>query len=235
MRTNTETTPAGPEVRERSRVLLVNADAGVRRLVSRALRDSGSFEVVAEAASPEEAVLMSAAAQPDLVVLHVSTNGPAAPLIARTILRSASAARIVVLAAEESDQLAFETLRAGAAGFLGEQLDLPTLVRTLRGVVAGEAAVSRRFGTWLLERAREQPERRRGMRPVISQLTTREWEVLDLFSAGASKPTIARDLKVAVGTVRSHLRNLTRKLAMEFPELADGDLSRLRQGGAATN
>jgi two-component system, NarL family, response regulator LiaR len=235
MRTNAEEPSAGSDLRNRSSVLLVNADPKERRLVSRALRESGSFEVVGEATGPEEAVLMSSASQPDLVLLNVSTSGSAVATIARTILRNAPAARIVVLAAKESEQLALETLRAGAAGFLGEQLDLPALVRTLQGVVAGEAAISRRFGTWLLDRAREQPERRTGMRPVKSQLTTREWEVLDLFSAGASKPIIARDLKVTVGTVRSHLRNLSRKLAADSRELADGDLSRLRQGGAATN
>ncbi len=235
MRTNTKKTPAGADVRERSRVLLVNADPGVRRLVSRALRESGSFAVIGEAASPDEAVLMSSASQPDLVLLNVSSEGSAVATIARTILRNAPAARIVVLAAKESEQLALEVLRAGAAGFLGEELDLPALVRTLQGVVAGEAAISRRFGTWLLDRAREQPERRAGMRPVKSRLTTREWEVLDLVSAGISKAAIARDLSVTLGTVRSHLRSLTRKLAIDAPELADRERWHPGQEGAATN
>jgi DNA-binding NarL/FixJ family response regulator len=234
MRPNTHTPPADSQVRKRSRVLLVNADPKARRLVSRALRESGSFEVIGEAVGREEAVLISSASQPDLVLLNVPANGSAVAAVARAILRNAPAARIVVVAAQESEQLALEVLRAGAAGFLGEHLDLPALVRTLKGVVAGEAAISRRLGTSLLDRAREQPERRTGMRPVKSRLTTREWEVLDLELAGIPKAAIAHELRVTLGTVRSHLRNLTRKLAMDSPEVAAGEWWRPGQGGAAT-
>ena len=71
-----------------------------------------------------------------------------------------------------------------------------------------------------------------GMRPVKSELTTREWEVLDLASAGISKTAIAYDLRVTVGTVRSHLRSLSRKLSTDGREPPFTDGSRRRRASA---
>ena len=200
------------DAERRSRVLLVGAEPSARHAVGRALDESGRFEVTGEVASADEAVVITSTIQPDVILLEVAGGLAAVRTTLRSILRQAPAAKIVVLAAEEGEQLALEALHAGAVGFLGQGLELSALVRTLCGVAAGEAAISRRFATWLIGWAREEPELRMGMRPVKSRLTAREWEVLDLISAGSSAAAIARDLGVTLGTVRSHVRNLTRKL-----------------------
>ncbi len=216
-------------------MLIAGEDAGARGVISRALRESGGFEVINEAGTADEAVAMASAFAPHVVLLDVPTAGAEVCTVVRTILREAPEARIVVLSAEPCEQLGLETLRAGAVGFLARKIDSSALVRALNGVAGGEAAISRGLATWLVTRAREEPERRMGMRPVKSRLTTREWEVLDLVSAGISKAAIARDLSVTLGTVRSHLRNLSRKLAIDGSELVDREWWRPGQGDAATN
>jgi DNA-binding NarL/FixJ family response regulator len=207
--------PDARQIRKCSRVLLVGEDAEARRDLSRALRDSGRFEIIGEAPTAEKAVPMISGSQPDVILLDAPTEVGTVTTSVRTMLRDAPAARIVVLAPQECERLALETLRAGAVGFLGKDLDLIALVRTLNGVAAGEAAISRRASAWLIARAHEEPRRPMGMRPVKSRLTTREWEVFDLLSAGASKAAIARDLRVTPGTVRAHLRSLFRKLSVD--------------------
>lgn len=221
----------GAEGAQRSLVLLINPNSGRRGEMARALREVGGFEV-REAASPEEAARTNSAPQPDVVLLDVTISCDGVSVIVPTMLREAPAAKIVIMATGQGEELGLEALRAGAVGFLGKDLDQAALVRTVNGVAAGEAAISRRFATWLVDHAREEPERRMGMRPVKSDLTAREWEVLDLLSAGISKPAIARDLSVTLGTVRSHLRNLARKLSIDAPEL--GDSPRPDHRGAAT-
>lgn len=212
--------PAGSGFRPR--VLLVSVDLGKRDAIVRILQESGRFGLTGEAASADEAVRLAASIQPDVVVLEVAPDGPPIAVALRSVLASAPAAKIVIWAPEEVGERSLDALRAGAAGFVGPQLDSDALVRTLAGVAAGEAALSRGFTTWVIARIREEPERRMGMRPVSSELTSREWEVLDLVSAGISKPAIARDLSVTVGTVRSHLRSLSRKLSLDGPEPALG-------------
>jgi DNA-binding NarL/FixJ family response regulator len=193
------------------RVLLVKHSSSGQGPLSRAVRRSGQFEVVGEAADSDEAVLMASAARPDLMLLEVGSSTAPVSLTLRPILQRVPTAKIVVLGAEDREEQALEALQAGAVGFLGEELDTPALVRTLSGVRAGEAAISRRVATCLLDLARAHPERRMGMRPVKSKLTAREWEVLDLLSAGLSASAIARDLGLTPGTVRSHLRNASHK------------------------
>jgi two-component system, NarL family, response regulator LiaR len=201
------------EARPSLRVLLINADPWARRALCQALRDAHAFEVVGEVATIEEGILTVSATQPDLVVLDTSIARTTVAGIVSSILARAPAAKIVILAGEVDEQLALDALHAGAAGFLGREINLRALMRTLRGAAAGEAAVSRRLAGRLMELARERPTRRLGMRPVKSQLTAREWEVLELASASESKLAIALALGVSPGTVRSHLRNLSRKLA----------------------
>jgi ATP/maltotriose-dependent transcriptional regulator MalT len=68
-----------------------------------------------------------------------------------------------------------------------------------------------------------------GLRPVRSSLTDREWEVLDLLSGGASTDDIARVLVLSSETVRTHLKNIYRKLAVSSRDDAVMAANRLRQ------
>jgi DNA-binding NarL/FixJ family response regulator len=120
-------------------------------------------------------------------------------------------------------------LRAGAAGYLAKDLDPIMLPRVLRGVIDGEAAISRRLTMSLVESYRRAPRGGAGLRPVRSTLTDREWEVLDLLSAGAGTEDIARSLVLSTETVRSHLKNLYRKLEVRSREEAVQAARRLRE------
>ena len=84
----------------------------------------------------------------------------------------------------------------------------------VRGVAAGEAAITRRLSAKLLERFRLLAEGADGMRPVRSPLTPREWEVLDLLCADASTEGIAEELSLSIETVRSHVKHILRKLGV---------------------
>jgi ATP/maltotriose-dependent transcriptional regulator MalT len=81
----------------------------------------------------------------------------------------------------------------------------------------------------LIESFRRAPRGGSGFRPVRSELTDREWEVLDLLSAGAGTEDIARTLVLSTETVRSHLKNLYRKLGVRSREEATEAARRLRE------
>ena len=102
------------------------------------------------------------------------------------------------------------------------------LPRVLRGALDGEAAISRRLAMSLIESYRRAPRGGAGLRPVRSTLTDREWEVLDLLSAGAGTEDIARTLVLSTETVRSHLKNLYRKLGVRSRDEAAEAARRLR-------
>lgn len=204
------------------RAVIADADPLARRLIVSVLRDAG-IAVVAEARCTAEAVELVLEHAPDVALLCL--DGVHAT---QAIRRQLPAQRIVVLAREEDERAALQVLRAGACGYLSKEVDLEALPRTLAAVVDGEAAVSRRVERFLIEDVRRGPERRGGLRPVKGPLTTREWEVIDLLAPGRTTDDIADSLVISHETVRSHVKNIMRKLEVNSRGDARAAAERLR-------
>jgi len=195
------------------RAVLADGDPLARRAIRNALRQDG-INVVAEATTGREAVELTAFYRPDAVLLEA-----ALPLLdgveAMQAIRARTADVCVVLLANAHDEaLGLRALRAGAAGYISKDVEPDVLPRVVRGALNGEAAISRRLAMTLIESYRRVPRDGAGLRPVRSELTDREWEVLDLLAAGAGTEEIAGMLVLSTETVRSHLKNLYRKLGV---------------------
>jgi two-component system nitrate/nitrite response regulator NarL len=119
-----------------------------------------------------------------------------------------------MLSMSDNDQLAMLGIRAGASGYLTKDVDVLRIPGMLKRVVDGEPAVSPKFTATLIEELRRLPQSGDGMRPVRSDLTSREWEVLDLVARGESEEEIADELVLSVETIRSHVKSLHRKLGV---------------------
>jgi DNA-binding CsgD family transcriptional regulator len=128
------------------------------------------------------------------------------------------------------NDLGYLSLRKGAFGYLNKEIDLAVLPRVLRDVAEGGAAISRKLTADLARRVREIPETPVGVRPVKSVLTTREWEVADELCAGRSTSEIAATLVLSVETVRTHIKNILRKLRVHSRSEAIAAVERLRAG-----
>jgi DNA-binding NarL/FixJ family response regulator len=196
-------------------VLVADDDPLARVVLRRALNDGG-IKVIAEAASASETTELAAKRLPDVVLmdaaLHERTNGAGFPCSADV--------RVLVLANVLDPDQALRSLRCGANGYLTKDINMSVLPSVVRAIADGEAAVSRRLTMELIERLRSLPDGEVGTRPVKSELTTREWEVLDLLCLERSTTSIAEELFVTTDTVRSHIRNITRKLRKDSREEA---------------
>jgi DNA-binding NarL/FixJ family response regulator len=211
----------------RLRVILADDDPFARRAIRKALQDAG-FIVVADASNGREAIELTLHYRPDLVLLDVvmpEVDGIAA---ARRIREEAPETRIVMLSVKEDDEVALMGVRAGASGYLSKELDLVELPRILEGVAAGDAALTPRIAAALIEELRKPPRAGAGMRPVHSDLTQREWEVLDLLESGLDVPAIAERLVLSEETVRTHLKSTRRKLGLGTREELIAAARRLR-------
>jgi two-component system, NarL family, response regulator LiaR len=214
---------------ERLRAVIADDDPFARRVIKDALTESG-VRVIAEARNGRQAIELALYYRPDVVMMDVvmpELDGIAAT---RQILKMAPRQLVIVLtgADEEDDELGLLALRAGAAGFLSKDVDIDALPRTLKGVVAGEAAISRRLTKRLIEQLRSAPGGSSGMRPVKSPLTAREWEVIDLLKATRTTDEIAAELVLSIETVRSHVKNILRKLKVRSREEAVAAADRMR-------
>jgi DNA-binding NarL/FixJ family response regulator len=193
-------------------VLLADPDPLVRRVVCDELR-RGGFIVVANTGDGREALELARFYHPDLVVMEARLPSLDGESAIRAMGRDAPQTRVVVLSADADEELGLQLLRAGAVGYLAKDHDLAALPRVLTKVAEGEAAVPRSLAMRVLESLRRLPER--GWRPLHSQLTTREWEVVELLAGGASTQDIAEELVLSPATVYGHVKNILRKLGVK--------------------
>ena len=210
------------------RVVLADGDPLARRTIRDALQRDGII-VVAEATTGREAVELTAFYRPDAVLMDTKLPVVDGMEAARVISDRVASFCVILLASAPDDSVALRALRAGASGYLSKEVDPDVLPRVLRGALEGEAAISRRLAMALIESYRRAPRGGSGLRPVRSALTDREWEVLDLLSEGAGTEDIARMLVLSTETVRSHLKNLYRKLGVRSREEAAEAARRLRE------
>jgi DNA-binding NarL/FixJ family response regulator len=201
------------------RVVMADDHARMRTRIRRAL-EAGGCAVVGEGASAEEAVVLAAQHRPDVALLdiHMPGNGITA---AREIARSLPATAVVMLTASAEDDDLFDSLRAGASGYLLKDTDPDVLVGELRTVLDGEAAMSRRLVGRIMEEFRSPATPRFARRSRASaRLSAREWEVMELLGEGLSTDDVAKRLFLSPTTIRVHVSGVLRKLRVSDRESA---------------
>src|SRR5215210_1998614 len=209
------------------RVIIADDDPFARRVIKGALQAAGMI-VVAEAKDGHEAVELGVHYRPDVVLIDVVMPELDGILATRRIVRQVPDQLVVVLTGAEEDELGLLALQAGAVGFLSKDADIDALPRALDGVRRGEGAISREMTRRLMDRFRG-PAGSSGLRPIKSPLTAREWEVIDLLKPGQSTDQVADTLVVSPETVRSHVKNIMRKLQVHSRAEAVAAAERLRR------
>ncbi len=198
-----------------ARVLIADDHAPTRSGVRQSL-EGGGFQVCAEAADGEQAVALAREHRPDVCLLDISMPGGGGIKAAAVISEELPETAIVMLTAFAGDDELFDSLKAGAAGYLLKETDPNRLPFALRGILEGEAAVPRRLVARLIDEFRSQGRRRRvplgGKRGP--ELTTRQWEVLELMGEGYTTTEIGRRLDVSPTTVRRHVSDILAKLGV---------------------
>jgi DNA-binding NarL/FixJ family response regulator len=168
-----------------------------------------------EVADADSAVDTAVRERPDVCFLGLDTSAQRLRVVSEIASRVPSA--VVILLTSRLDEEEFlAAVRAGASGYLTQNLDPARLPYVVRGALRGEPAVPRRFVSRLLEELRTREQRRSVVlegRGRIA-LTAREWEVVELLLRASTTSEIALELGVAPVTVRRHLGSVERKLGV---------------------
>lgn len=162
------------------------------------------IEIVAEAATPDEAVAAARRYNPDVVLMDLrfgdaATTGADAT---RRIRALDAAPYVLVLTNYDSDADILGAVEAGASGYLLKDSPPHELSAAVRAAAAGESAIAPVIATRLLE----------WMRAPQASLSHREIQVLELVAAGRSNTDVAAELFVSETTVKSHLARIFTKL-----------------------
>jgi DNA-binding NarL/FixJ family response regulator len=216
---------------ERLRVLIADQDALARRMMHDVLQDAG-LVVIGDARDGREALELARHYQPDVLLLDIALPPSGGVELIRQLVPILPTRIVTVSAAPNVDEPVLAALHAGAIAHIDKDVDPDEFVRLVILAAGGEAVIPSRVMTRLLELWREIPAG--GWRPLRSTLTTREWEIVDLLSEGASTEAIAERLVLSSSTVYTHVYRLLRKLGVHSRHEAVAAAQRLRQQEAST-
>jgi DNA-binding NarL/FixJ family response regulator len=192
-----------------SRALLADPSRLSRRGSHEVLIRSG-VDVVVEASSGEEALEAAHAVAPDLAVIELQLPGLTGVETIRRLRSLSPGTRAVVLTGR-ADQVA-EAVAAGACAFLLKTSPLDALAHALRAAAGGHSLVLPAVAAPLLEASHEQASDRDD---VLSDLSSRELEVLRLLAGGRDNAEIAAELFISPSTAKSHVSRILGKLRSE--------------------
>ena len=194
---------------EQIRVLIADDHAVVRQGLRAFFELQDDIEVVGEASDGGDAVKLTEALSPDVVVMDLVMPRVDGIEAIRQIRAAGSAVKVIVLTSFADDQKVFAAVRAGATGYLLKDVSPRELAEAIRTVNRGQALLNPTVAAKLMQEFAHES------RPAASRsLTDREMDVLRLIARGRSNKEIALELGVAEKTVKTHVSNILGKLQL---------------------
>ena len=194
------------------RIIIVD-DHEVVRLGLRTLLDRHSdFTVVDEAGTAREAIEKTLHQAPDVVVMDVRLQGGSGIEACREIMAQAPDTKVIILTSYAEDELLFDAISAGAAGYVLKQIGGDELVRSIEAVGRGEALLDPSLVQKVFARVREAVRKEEAA--AFTDLTDQELRVLAQVAEGKTNREIAKALYLGEGTVRNYVSSILSKLSL---------------------
>ena len=179
---------------------------GLQRLLMR-----HEIDVVSSVSNGEEGLKAIEAHDPDIVLLDLRMPNLSGIEVLKNIKKSKKAMPVVMLTTSDDEKDLIEALRNGAGGYLLKDMEPDDLVVALKDVLKGETIVAPNL-VQILAKFHQGDDTEINISNLISTLTPRENEILELLADGQSNKLIAKNLGISDGTVKLHVKSILRKL-----------------------
>lgn len=190
-------------------LLVIDDHPMFRKAVLQLVHMTDDFEVVGEASSGEAGLEMAQDLKPDMILLDLNMKGMNGIEVLKVIKSWDLDSRVVMLTVSDETSDLVAALRAGADGYLLKEMEPEDLLAKLKDAASGQVTLTERLTRLLAHSLREDALPKP---PAEAGLTEQENRILDLIAQGKSNKLIARELGIADGTVKVHVKHLLRKL-----------------------
>ncbi|MBF6284728.1 response regulator transcription factor [Nocardia cyriacigeorgica] len=196
------------------RVLIADDHSAIRAGLRMILDAADGIEVVGEAADGDVAVAQARALRPDVVLMDVRMPGVDG-IAATARITADGVAKVLILTTFDLDEYVFQTLRAGASGFVLKSVSGQDLVASVRAVAAGDGVLAPEVTRAVIDAFAAVPSAPAHREPDgLGDLTERELEVLECLGEGLSNAQIAGRLFIGETTVKTHVSRVLTKLGV---------------------
>jgi DNA-binding NarL/FixJ family response regulator len=189
------------------RIAIVDDDDQLRGDFVRLIDESGDMRCIGAYPSAEAALAVLPRLMPDVVLMDINLPGLSGIETARRLHAMAPATQIMMLTVFDDASSVFESLKAGATGYILKRAPVSDLLAAIRDLAAGGAPMS-----GVIARKVVQYFGQHGPSPDVRTLTTREHQVLVALSQGEQYKEIAARLAISINTVRRHIKAIYHKL-----------------------
>ncbi|MBW8307644.1 MAG: two-component system response regulator NarL [Thiobacillus sp.] len=196
--------PAAPQS-----ILIVDDHPLFRKGVIQLIQAAPEFRFVGEAASGKEGIALAHRLQPDMILLDLNMKDMSGVEVLKTLKDDGLDSRIIMLTVSDHAEDLMAALQAGADGYLLKDMEPEDLMQQLGEAARGKITISERLTQLLVASLREKD---RPTSLAEAGLTEQESRILDHLIDGKSNKLIARDMNIAEGTVKVHVKHLLKKL-----------------------
>jgi two-component system response regulator DevR len=213
---------------EALKVMLVDDHEIVRQGLRALLEAEDDIEVVAEADNGAVAVSLASAHRPDVVVMDVRMPGSSGVEACRAIRDERPDAQVIMLTSFSDDEALFNSIMAGAAGFVLKQIRGRDLIDAIRTVGGGKSLLDPDVTQRVLERLRKAKFDEKD--PKLARLSPQEERILDMVGEGLTNREIAERIHLSDKTVKNYVSTILQKLEVARRAEAASYVARAKAG-----
>jgi DNA-binding NarL/FixJ family response regulator len=192
------------------RIAIVEDDRVTRESLAALLGRASGFTCLGTYASAEEALAKVPKQLPDVLLVDINLPGRSGIECVAELKTAFPKLQVLMLTVYDDTESIFESLRAGASGYLLKRTRTADLIAAIKEVLHGGSPMSTNIARKVVSHFHA-PERAN----ELQALTTREHEILTLLSEGLQYKEIADKLTISTGTVRAHLHTIYGKLHVQ--------------------
>lgn len=192
-------------------VLIIDDQPLFRKGMMQLLRMAPNMHVAADVWGGAEALALAQTLDLDLILVELQMKALSGLDVLRAVRAARLKAKVVIVTSSDSGEDVVAALRCGVEGYLLKDMAPEAMLEALREIVEGRVVIPAQLNPLLVAALRGEA---RPQSPETAGLTEQETRILEKVAEGLSNKQIGRELEIAEGTVKVHVKHILRKLEL---------------------